>query len=817
MARSAPPTAAPRLRDAFDLRLAHWLLYRLRGGTPELLERVLRADRYEVAERYDLLVAVLTGDTGWLAGRLAPADRDLLAGAPSGPADGARLAELCALANRAKAELIARPVAVVRCPANGPDLKLPRVVVTREQFNRLVGDLFARISADLPPPLDEESRSYLDQVYRIPEGWESPGVPAVRVAEPKLGFHGVVPAFGELADGALRGRRTGLPAALQPPAGLSFERALDLLLEHLAIPRQLGVYEIEELLGHGPVTLTFLARDLTSRLHRKVVLKVFTAALERGRLSDDVWRLSFTESHDNVLPYEDLKQIGALEFLTMPFLGGGDLQGALDPLAGSARGALLVRALLDACRGLFFVHQRGVVHGAVTPANILFSPETRRFKLADLLPVRLRDGGPAGEPRDDVRALVEACAAHAGAGNPWLDTLVERCARREIADAGELLRALISLLEPEGSPLAILAAVYNPEREIVHFNLEVDGAKSEATLDVVGVGSPVLEALWQRWDELGELAMARAQQPTPALNRRIRGLLDSAAREATGLVLGPEVLGRLAAAAPEVLWVRHEPELAAVPWELLEIAGERAGRRFAMARWPRLTASARRARLTSGRSLRFLLIADPTGELDGARQECERLADELHDRLLDDRITVVPAPDNPLDLRTEIQRSDLVHFAGHGLFSRVHPLDSGLLLGRRLGRDDVLRARKLANLFRDRAPFLVFANACRSAWMDPQVAHPRVTSDAEVGLGQAFLAAGVANYVGTLWEAPDSWSTVDFASEFYRWLFSGATVSRAALEARRACASRFGEKDLTWARYVLFGHPFDRIELAVRS
>lgn len=43
--------------------------------------------------------------------------------------------------------------------------------------------------------------------------------------------------------------------------------------------------------------------------------------------------------------------------------------------------------------------------------------------------------------------------------------------------------------------------------------------------------------------------------------------------------------------------------------------------------------------------------------------------------------------------------------------------------------------------------------------------------------------------------------------------FSGiyTTVSQAMLMARNACAKKFSEEDLTWARYVLFGDPLTHI------
>ncbi len=82
-----------------------------------------------------------------------------------------------------------------------------------------------------------------------------------------------------------------------------------------------------------------------------------------------------------------------------------------------------------------------------------------------------------------------------------------------------------------------------------------------------------------------------------------------------------------------------------------------------------------------------------------------------------------------------------------------------------------------------------------------------------MGLAQGFLGAGIGNYIGTVWNSPDNDATISFAKVFYQQFLSGYTVSQAILAARNFCATAYGEEDLTWARYVLFGDPFTHIPI----
>jgi CHAT domain-containing protein len=176
----------------------------------------------------------------------------------------------------------------------------------------------------------------------------------------------------------------------------------------------------------------------------------------------------------------------------------------------------------------------------------------------------------------------------------------------------------------------------------------------------------------------------------------------------------------------------------------------------------------------------------------------------------------VSGPGNDeFELLRMMKHCHVLHYAGHALYKDRggDSSQSGWLLT----TDDesapasVLRPSTLEDVWKGSGPLLVFANGCQSARASARALRKRVDSDAALGLVQGFLAAGASNYIGTVWNAPDGGSTSQFAAAFYRELLSGATIGRSLLHARVDSAERYGERDLTWARYIHCGDPFARL------
>lgn len=149
-----------------------------------------------------------------------------------------------------------------------------------------------------------------------------------------------------------------------------------------------GRYRVERFVGRGGAGNVFLAQDEVVR--RKVVLKEMF--LGRGREEDDLReaRIAGAVAHPNVVAIFDVLRGARRTILVQEYVEGGTLH----DLLGSAsrlppeRAAELVEGILA---GLSRVHEAGIVHGDIKPANVLLTADFQP-KLADFGIARFRSG-----------------------------------------------------------------------------------------------------------------------------------------------------------------------------------------------------------------------------------------------------------------------------------------------------------------------------------------------------------------------------------------------------------------------------------------
>ena len=157
-----------------------------------------------------------------------------------------------------------------------------------------------------------------------------------------------------------------------------------------------GRYRVRELLGVGGMSRVYLAHD--ESLGREVALKVFSTPVGDGsdahRRRDEVTLLAGL-SHPSLVVLFDAALDSDPPYLTMEYVVGETLaqrlhRGALPPQEAES----LLIAVADA---LGFVHERGVVHRDVKPANILLPAAATATgapaKLTDFGIARLVDSG----------------------------------------------------------------------------------------------------------------------------------------------------------------------------------------------------------------------------------------------------------------------------------------------------------------------------------------------------------------------------------------------------------------------------------------
>lgn len=313
-----------------------------------------------------------------------------------------------------------------------------------------------------------------------------------------------------------------------------------------------------------------------------------------------------------------------------------------------------------------------------------------------------------------------------------------------------------------------------------------------------------------------------AQQPIRAedlaeLVRSFRAELESsdaasspeAGRKLYDLLVVP-VLGRIAGAGT---WVFVPDQvLHAVPFAAL---ADRRTERFLVQDHPVLVvpsialfvhATRNRSRASPRTPLSVLAIGDPAFDEDSfpslrrlpaAAQEAERIA-----KLYPDSVTLTGALATRAAFLREIERHEVLHFAGHAVTSDADLLRSRLLLAADPERHDSgnLLAQSLYDRSFGRVRLVVLAGCA--------TASGRISrGEGPLSLARPFLAAGVPGVVATLWAIEDA-SSGALVSELHREIVAGQTPEQAL---RNAQLAMIGARDPSfrapraWAAFQLAG------------
>jgi CHAT domain len=266
----------------------------------------------------------------------------------------------------------------------------------------------------------------------------------------------------------------------------------------------------------------------------------------------------------------------------------------------------------------------------------------------------------------------------------------------------------------------------------------------------------------------------------------------------------------------------HDAESSRLPWETLALPGggypalvDGFSRRFVSERaaviWPPKLAE----------RLRILMIINPTGDLDGARDEGEAIRAGLAANektvitYLEDRQATKAAL---VKLLAE-QAFDILHYSGHSAFNLRDSRQSGLVLH----GDEFFTGTDVLGLAQ--FPPVVIFNSCEAARIRHRnpTAPVRAVARASKGLSreitgeisngsaahraisvaEAFLIAGVQHYIGTFWPVADKAAAL-FGEILYRHLADGKPMGFSVTEARKALAN---QKLPDWANYIHYGNP----------
>jgi CHAT domain-containing protein len=282
--------------------------------------------------------------------------------------------------------------------------------------------------------------------------------------------------------------------------------------------------------------------------------------------------------------------------------------------------------------------------------------------------------------------------------------------------------------------------------------------------------------------------------------------LKKAGQDLFDELLTPKAKELIRSTSLKTLSLEIDDRLVHIPWELLFDGGQFLCRRFSIGRMvsTKQHISGSHHRKIDG-SMKMLIVADPKENLAAAYREGIKVRDELIG--LEDRIKVnlVSSRVDTQYIRRNIRDYDIVHYTGHAEYDEDDPLKCGWHMS-----DGIWNVPDIRNIAGETPfPFLIFANACHSG----RTGRWRIDKSYEkeiFDLANTFLHCGVSHYIGTFLEVLDSPGST-FAIEFYKALSTDVSIGEAVRNAREQVVDRFGEKNIIWASYMLYGDPSYRI------
>jgi len=128
-------------------------------------------------------------------------------------------------------------------------------------------------------------------------------------------------------------------------------------------------YTIQGLVAKGGMATIYLA--MQESLKRQVALKILNPKLDTSLLEHflDESRIIASLKHPNIIPVYDIGRVGVHFYHSMEYLEGGDLEAKINEGLDLHNALEIVLELSDA---LYLVHSKGVIHGDIKPANVVF-------------------------------------------------------------------------------------------------------------------------------------------------------------------------------------------------------------------------------------------------------------------------------------------------------------------------------------------------------------------------------------------------------------------------------------------------------------
>ena len=150
---------------------------------------------------------------------------------------------------------------------------------------------------------------------------------------------------------------------------------------------QRGRYVIDKVLGAGGAGITYRAKETKS--NRVVAIKTLNAMIQaqpdftkhQERFIQEAFRLAKC-SHPHVIQVDDVCQEGELWCMIMEYIGGGNLETLVKRKQGLGEEEA-VKYIAQVGSALTYIHQQGILHRDVKPANIMLRQNKDEAVLID--------------------------------------------------------------------------------------------------------------------------------------------------------------------------------------------------------------------------------------------------------------------------------------------------------------------------------------------------------------------------------------------------------------------------------------------------
>jgi eukaryotic-like serine/threonine-protein kinase len=140
--------------------------------------------------------------------------------------------------------------------------------------------------------------------------------------------------------------------------------------------RRIGKYLITDIIGRGGFSIVYKGQH--TRLNMPVVIKM----LNHDMAMDEEFRNTFQReavtiarfNHNNIIKVYDVESCYQTMFIVMEYIEGQTLRQILKD-RGTLSPEQTVHYLQQVCGGLYYAHQRGIIHQDIKPGNLFILPD----------------------------------------------------------------------------------------------------------------------------------------------------------------------------------------------------------------------------------------------------------------------------------------------------------------------------------------------------------------------------------------------------------------------------------------------------------